>query len=46
MGQAQDESEPANMMFGDFKTEDDKLTFALELAFNEISKDKTEDRDE
>ena len=29
------------MMLGDLKTEDDKLTMALELAFNEISKDKT-----
>lgn len=33
-------------MFADFKTEDDRLTYALELAFNEISKDKSEDRDE
>lgn len=29
------------MMFGgDMRTEDEKLTFALEMAFNEISKDK------
>ena len=28
------------------RTEDEKLTIALELAFNEISKDKTEGRDE
>jgi hypothetical protein len=34
------------MMFADFKTEDDRLTYALELAFNEISKDKNEDRDD
>lgn len=32
-------------MFGDFKTEDEKLAFALELAFNEISKDKEEDEE-
>jgi hypothetical protein len=32
-------------LFGDFKTEDEKLAFALELAFNEISKDK-EDNEE
>lgn len=31
------------MMFGDMlKTEDDKLAYALEIAFNEISKDKEE----
>lgn len=34
------------MMFGNYKTEDEKLTYALELAFNEISKDKSEGRDE
>lgn len=34
------------MMFGDTRTEDEKLAFALELAFNEISKDKSEGRDE
>lgn len=42
--QAQDEQEP--MMFGDLRTEDEKLAFALELAFNEISKDKSEGKDE
>lgn len=31
-------------MLGDLRGEDEKLAFALELAFNEISKDK--DRDE
>lgn len=34
------------MMFGDLKSEDDKLAYALELAFNEISKDKSEGKDE
>ena len=29
------------MMFGDVRSEDEKLAFALELAFNEISKDKS-----
>ena len=29
-------------MFGDMRTEDEKLAFALELAYNEISKDKSE----
>lgn len=29
-------------MFGDIRTEDEKLAFALDLAFVEISKDKTE----
>jgi|LauGreDrversion4_2_1035121.scaffolds.fasta_scaffold130138_5 hypothetical protein len=29
-------------MLGDLKTEDDKLSMALSIAFNEISKDKTE----
>lgn len=33
-------------MFGDVRTEDEKLAFALELAFNEISKDKSEANDE
>jgi hypothetical protein len=33
-------------MFGDIKSEDEKLAFALELAFNEISKDKDEGRNE
>lgn len=33
------------MIFGDMKTEDEKLAFALELAFNEISKDKSEQDD-
>jgi hypothetical protein len=32
-------------MFGDLRSEDEKLAFALEIAFNEISKDK-EERDE
>lgn len=34
------------MILGDLQSEDDKLTFALELAFNEISKDKSDDKDE
>lgn len=34
------------MMFGNIKSEDEKLAFALELAFNEISKDKSEGKDE
>lgn len=34
------------MVFGDVRTEDEKLTFALELAFNEISKDKSDGKDE
>jgi hypothetical protein len=33
------------MILGDFKTEDDRLTLALELAFNEISKEKEEEND-
>lgn len=28
------------MILGDLKSEDEKLTYALELAFNEIAKDK------
>jgi hypothetical protein len=32
-------------MFGDLRSEDEKLAFALEIALNEISKDK-EERDE
>lgn len=28
------------MILGDLKSEDEKLAYALELAFNEISKDK------
>ena len=28
------------MMFGDLRSEDEKLAFALEIALNEISKDK------
>lgn len=31
------------MMFGDLKTEDEKIAFALEMALNEISKDKNAD---
>jgi len=34
------------MMFGDVRSEDEKLAYALELAFNEISKDKSEGKDE
>jgi hypothetical protein len=34
------------MMFGDFRTEDDKLTFALEMAFAEISKDREVDEEQ
>ncbi len=34
------------MMFGDMKSEDEKLAYALELAFNEISKDKSEQDDD
>jgi hypothetical protein len=33
-------------MFGDLKNEDEKLAFALELAFNEISKDRSDGKDE
>lgn len=33
-------------MFGDMRGEDEKLTQALEMAFNEISKDKNEEGDE
>jgi len=33
-------------MFGDIRSEDERLAFALELAFNEISKDKSEGKDE
>ena len=33
-------------MFGDIRTEDERLAFALELAFTEISKDKSEGKDE
>jgi hypothetical protein len=28
------------MILGDLKSEDEKLSYALELAYNEISKDK------
>jgi hypothetical protein len=38
----QEDHEEENMILGDIKTEDERLTFALELAFNEISKDKDE----
>ena len=33
-------------MFGDMRSEDEKLSLALEMAFNEISKDKNEEGDE
>lgn len=33
-------------MFGDMRSEDEKLAMALEMAFNEISKDKSEGVDE
>lgn len=33
-------------MLGDMRSEDEKLTLALEIAFNEISKDKSEGLDE
>jgi hypothetical protein len=33
------------MILGDLKSEDERLTLALELAFNEISKDKSEAND-
>ena len=33
-------------MFEDLKSEDEKLAFALELAFNEISKDRSDGKDE
>jgi len=33
-------------MFGDLRGEDEKLAMALEMAFNEISKDKSEGVDE
>lgn len=33
-------------MFGDVRSEDEKLAYALDLAFNEISKDKSEGKDE
>jgi hypothetical protein len=33
-------------MFGDMRSEDEKLTQALEMAFNEISKEKNEEGDE
>ncbi len=34
------------MLFNELKTEDDKFTYALDIAFNEISKDKQEGKDE
>ena len=33
-------------MFGDMRTQDEKLAQALDIAFNEISKDKSEGVDE
>lgn len=36
----------AGSMFGDMRSEDEKLSLALEMAFNEISKDKNEEGDE
>ena len=39
--QQQESGEDQGLMFGgDMRTEDEKLSFALEMAFNEISKDK------
>ena len=35
----EEEDESVNML-GDMRSEDEKLTMALEIAFNEISKDK------
>jgi hypothetical protein len=34
------------MILGDMRTEDQKLAFALEIALNEISKDKSEGKDD
>lgn len=45
-GQPQEDHEPPSSMFGDIRSEDERLAFALELAFNEISKDKSEGKDE
>ena len=33
-------------MFGDMRSEDEKIAMAFEIAFNEISKDKSEGMDE
>ena len=45
--QGQDNGDGQGMMFGnDMRTEDEKLTQALEMAFNEISKDKEGDADD
>jgi hypothetical protein len=33
-------------MFGDLRSEDDKFAMALDIAFNEISKDKSDGQDE
>ena len=42
-----DEEAESTSMFGDLRGEDEKLTQALEMAFNEISKEKnTEEGDE
>jgi hypothetical protein len=38
--------ENENVMFGDMRSEDEKLQFALELAFTEISKEKEVDEEE
>jgi hypothetical protein len=42
MGTPDEESESTSM-FGDLRGEDEKLTQALEMAFNEISKEKNAD---
>lgn len=34
------------MILGDVRTEDERLAIALEIALNEISKDKSEGKDE
>ena len=33
-----EDQDASGIMFGDMRTEDEKLTYALELALNEISK--------
>lgn len=46
-GQTAGEDDTASTsMFGDLRGEDEKLTQALEMAFNEISKEKNEDADD
>lgn len=41
-----DEETTSSTIFGDLRGEDEKLTQALEMAFNEISKEKVEEGDE